>query len=161
MRFSHRAGQIRALPRLEFRLQAAWAIYHRCRVNAELQSKRLLAWEAVSGVGCRKVLTVAERGCPSRAPGFGQHALEMCRTERWMFIFACGRRTACDPPVTRPIAKRDFRNETESYTRRGSPHPSLSPHPMRGASGFSRVRGVFGRRVDWKLLLATTLIREV
>src|SRR5438132_756966 len=24
----------------------------------------------------------------------------------------------------------------------GSPHPSLSPHPMRGEGGFSRVRGV-------------------
>src|SRR5213082_2010947 len=41
----------------------------------------------------------------------------------------------------------------------GSPHPSLSPHRMRGEGGFSRVRGVPAIDVDWKLLLATTLTK--
>src|SRR5438132_6988199 len=39
----------------------------------------------------------------------------------------------------------------------GSPHPSLSPHRMRGEGGFSRVRGVPAHDVDRKLLLSTTL----
>src|SRR5437763_29300 len=41
-----------------------------------------------------------------------------------------------------PIAKGNFRNETDYRMSNGSPHPALSPHRMRGEGGFSRVRGV-------------------
>ena len=55
------------------------------------------------------------------------------------------------------IAKINFRNEIDGRRRTNSPHPSLSPHPMRGEGGFSRVRGVRAHDDDRKLLLATTL----
>src|SRR5437879_10087466 len=51
----------------------------------------------------------------------------------------------------RPIAKINFRNETDDRMSNGSPHPALSPHRMRGEGGFSRVRGV----------LHTTLIGNI
>src|SRR5438034_2420950 len=56
------------------------------------------------------------------------------------------------------VAKSHVRNETDSRMSNGSPHPSLSPHRMRGEGGFSRVRGVPAHDIDWKLIMATTLV---
>src|SRR5438552_11304035 len=56
------------------------------------------------------------------------------------------------------LPKRNFRNETACRMSNASPHPSLSPHRMRGEGGFSRVRGVSAHDIDWKL--ATTITKK-